>query len=310
MNNRIALLTGATGFIGRHLVPVLQREGWKVRCAVRATKAREDEVIVGPIGPSTDWSEAVRGVQAVVHLAARVHRVSEEGEIDLYRTINTEGTLKLARCAAQAGAKRFVFVSTMLVNGSCSDGREPFRESDQIAPRGVYGASKAAAELGLFGMSAQLSMKIVIIRPPLVYGHGAAGNFGLLVRAIQSGVPLPFGLISNRRAFVGAQNLSSFIANRLSFHDSPYDVFFVADKEQVSTPEFIERIAQAMNRRAPLFPFPIRALELFLRASGRPRIRDSLVGNLEVDLSKLDETGWRPELSLDEGLARAIGKLA
>ncbi len=303
----VVLVTGANGFVGRHLTPVLSRAGWEVRRAVRTSlSSTDDEVAIGSIGPSTDWSDAVAGAQAVVHLAARVHHVNEEGAIDLYRTINTEGTLQLARSAAKAGVKRFIFVSTMLVNGSCTDGRAPFRETDEFAPRGVYGLSKAEAELGLARMSTDVSMQITIIRPPLVYGPGAAGNFRLLVKAIQNGVPLPFGSVSNRRAFVSVQNLASFIANRLAADGKPFDVLLVADKEQVSTPEFINRLAGAMNKKARLFPAPVKALELLLRATGRPRIRDSLVGSLEVDLTKLIATGWQQELSLDKGLSLAV----
>ena len=167
-------------------------------------------------GSLTDWSEAVRGAQAVVHLAARVHHPNEEGAVDLYRTVNTEGTLQLARAAAAAGVKRFIFVSTALVNGSCTDGRAPFREDDDFHPRGIYGLSKAEAELGLAQMSANMPMTVTVLRPPMVYGPGAAGNFKLLVRAIQLGIPLPFASFRNRRAFVSVQNLASFIANRLT----------------------------------------------------------------------------------------------
>ena len=301
----LVLVTGANGFVGRHLTAILSREGWMVRRAVRTSSGMNDEVAIGSIGPSTDWSDAVNGARAVVHLAARAHQVKEEGAIDLYRTINTKGTLQLARSAAEAGVKRFIFVSTMLVNGSCTDGRGPFRENDEFSPRGVYGLSKAEAEIGLAQMSANSPMKITIIRPPLVYGPGAAGNFRLLARAVQLGIPLPFGSIRNRRAFVSVQNLASFIANRLCSDDKPFDVFMVADKEQVSTQEFVKRLGRAMNKQARLFPLPVKALELLLHASGRPRIRDSLVGNLEVDLSKLTATGWQQELSLDESLSIA-----
>jgi nucleoside-diphosphate-sugar epimerase len=303
----VVLVTGANGFVGRHLIPVLSRAGWTVRHAVRSSEPSiNDQVPVGSIGPSTDWSEALAGVQAVVHLAARVHQINEESAMDVYRTINAEGTLHLARSAAKAGVKRFIFVSTMMVNGSCTDERAPFRETDELAPRGVYGVSKAEAELGLAQLSADVPTSITVIRPPLVYGPGAVGNFQLLVKAIRSGTPLPLGAVHNRRAFVSVQNLASFIANRLALNEKPFDVFLVADKEQVSTPEFIGRLAQAMGRKARLFPAPRKALELLLRASGRPRIRDSLVGSLEVDLSKLIATGWQQELALDEGLSIAV----
>ena len=213
----VVLVTGANGFVGRHLPPVLFREGWNVRRAVRSLSRADDDVAIPSIGPLTDWSEAVRGAQAVVHLAARVHHPNEEGAVDLYRTVNTEGTLQLARAAAAAGVTRFIYVSTALVNGSCTDGRAPFREDDDFHPRGIYGLSKAEAELGLAQMSANMPMTVTVLRPPMVYGPGAAGNFKLLVRAIQLGIPLPFASLRNRRAFVSAQNLASFITNRLTY---------------------------------------------------------------------------------------------
>jgi UDP-glucose 4-epimerase len=302
----LVLVTGANGFVGRHLTPILSSKGWLVRRAVRSYSPTGDEVTIGSIGPSTDWADAVNGAQIVVHLAARVHQVNEESAIDLYRAVNTEGTLQLARSAANAGVKRFIFVSTMLVNGSCTDGRAPFCENDAFSPRGVYGLSKAEAEIGLAQIAANTPMKITIIRPPLVYGPGAVGNFRLLVRAVQLGIPLPFGSVRNRRAFVSIQNLASFIANRLSSDDNHFKVFLVADKEQVSTAEFVRKLARAMNRQALLFPAPVKALEFLLRASGRPRIRDSLVGNLEVDLSRLVATHWQHEVSMDEGLSIAV----
>jgi nucleoside-diphosphate-sugar epimerase len=303
----VVLVTGGNGFVGRHLTPVLSQAGWTVRRAVRSPgSSGDDQVVVGSIGPSTDWSEALTGAQAVVHLAARVHQVNEESAMDVYRAINAEGTLELARSAAKVGVKRFIFVSTMLVNGSCTDDRAPFRETDELAPRGVYGVSKAEAELGLKQLSADLPMGITVVRPPLVYGPGAVGNFHLLVKAIRLGIPLPFGAVHNRRAFVGVQNLASFIANSLTHNEKPFDLFLVADKEQVSTPEFIGRLARAMDSKARLFPVPRKALELLLRVSGRPRIRDSLIGSLEVDQSKLIATGWEQELTLDEGLAIAV----
>lgn len=201
----VVLVTGAGGFVGRHLVPVLAAEGWRVRRAVRTLSRSDDEVSIGSIGPVTDWQAALDGAEAVVHLAARVHHPGEESAGELYRAVNTEGTLHLARCAAAAGVRRFVHVSTVLVNGSSTDGRLPFREDDIPAPRGVYGNSKAAAEAGLKQLAETVDMRIAVIRPPLIYGAGALGNLRLLVRAIQRGIPLPFGAIRNRRAFLGVR---------------------------------------------------------------------------------------------------------
>ena len=302
----VVLVTGASGFVGRHLVPVLAREGWRVRRAVRTASGSGDEILIGSIGPATDWQAALAGVEAVVHLAARAHHPGEEHAAELYRTVNTEGTLQLARCAAAAGVRRLVHVSTILVNGSCTDGRAPFREDDIPAPRGVYGISKAAAESGLKDMAGAVDMGVTILRPPLIYGAGVLGNFRLLVKAVQRGIPLPFGAIRNRRAFLGVDNLASFIADRLSGAGGKFDVFLVADEAQISTPEFVRQIARAAGKTARLVPLPVPALQMMLKMSGRPETRDSLIGSMEVDVSKAASTGWRPPLSLEEGLRRAV----
>jgi UDP-glucose 4-epimerase len=302
----VVLVTGAGGFVGSHLVPVLAGEGWRVRRAVRTLSGSDDEVSIGSIGRATDWQAALAGAEGVVHLAARVHHPGEESAGELYRAVNTEGTLQLARCAAAAGVRRFVHVSTVLVNGSSTDGRAPFREDDIPAPRGVYGNSKAAAEAGLKQLAETVDMRITVIRPPLIYGAGALGNFRLLVRAIQRGIPLPFGAIRNRRAFLGVENLASFIANRLSGAGSKFDIFLVADEMQISTPEFVRQIARAAGSTARLVPVPVTALQVLLKMSGRPGARDSLIGSMEIDVSKVAATGWRPPIGMEEGLRRAV----
>ena len=242
----------------------------------------------------------------MVHLAARVHHPREEHASEIYRTINTEGTLHLARCAAKAGVRQFIYLSTILVNGASTDGRAPFREEDPVMPRGVYGLSKAAAETGLEAMAKDTDMSITVVRPPLIYGPGALGNFRLLVKAAERGVPLPFGSIRNRRAFLGVENLASFIVHRLTHPGGKFDVFLVADDEQVSTPEFIRRIATAMGRKPRILPFPLFALKALFRMTGRSEASDSVAGSQEVDTSKALETGWRPPVSLDEGLRNTL----
>src|SRR6266446_4990245 len=188
----VVLLTGANGFVGRNVAPVLMANGMIVRQAVRKPYSHENMVIIDAIGPQTDWEQALLGVDAVLHLAARVHHPREEHAADIYRSINTEGTLHLARCAAKAGVSQFIYLSSVLVNGSSTDGRPPFRE-DLLIPRGVYGLSKAAAEAGLDAMAKDSEMNITVIRPPLIYGVGALGNFKLLAMAVDRGIPLPFG---------------------------------------------------------------------------------------------------------------------
>lgn len=302
------LVTGATGFVGRHLAPAL-REGWIVRRAVRHLPRTGDEVLIQSIGPTTNWRAALVEVDAVVHLAARVHNPNEEHAGELYQTINTLGTLQLAESAARAGVKKFIYVSTILVNGSCTDGRGPFREYDECAPRGVYGISKAQAEIGLKQLAQRSEMTISIVRPPLVYGPGAGGNFRHLARAVKFGIPLPLASIENRRAFIGVQNLVSFISNWLSAENEKFAIYLVADSEQISTPEFIRRIAGAMNRRAFLLPVPMKVLELALRSANRPELRNSLIGSMEVDISAALSTGWKPVISMNEGLRKAFNLL-
>jgi UDP-glucose 4-epimerase len=304
----VVLVTGASGFVGRHVVPALARAGWTVRRAVRNPQGLDDEVVIKAIGADTDWQAALDGVDAVVHLAARVHHKNEEHAVKLYRNVNILGTLHLARSAAASGVRQFIFVSTVLVHGRSNEGRAPFCENDVLTPRGLYGMSKAAAEAGLKTIAQDSAINISVIRPPLVYGAGAKGNFALLKRAVDLGVPLPFAAIRNHRAFVAVQNLSSFIQHRLAFPDpaSNFEIFLVADREQVSTPEFIERLARASGKRARLFGVRPSLLGRLLGAIGRQDTSDSLIGSLELDVSKAMATGWQPEVSLDEGLRLAL----
>jgi UDP-glucose 4-epimerase len=302
----VVLLTGANGFVGRNIAPVLAANGMIVRQAVRKRSSEPNTVVIDTIGPEANWEEALRGVDAVVHLAARVHHPREEHASEIYRSINTDGTLHLARCAAKAGVRQFIYLSTVLVNGSSTDGRSPFREEDPVMPRGVYGLSKAAAEAGLQAIAKDTDMCMTVIRPPLIYGAGALGNFRLLVAAAKRGIPLPFGSIHNRRAFLGVENLASFIVHRLTHPGGKFDVFLVADNEQVSTPEFVRRIAKALGKKSRIVPLPLFALKALFRISGRSEAADSVAGSLEVDMSKAMKTGWRPPFSLEEGLRNTL----
>lgn len=305
-DRQVVLLTGANGFVGKNLTPVLKLSGMIVRQATRNPSPDEASVMVDTIGPHTNWVDALSGVDAVVHLAARVHRPREEHAAELYRSINTDGTLNLARCAAEAGVSHFVYLSTVLVNGSCTDGRPPFCENDILMPRGVYGASKAAAEAGLEAMAKHTSMKFTVIRPPLIYGAGALGNFKLLATAVKKGIPLPFGCIHNRRAFLSVTNLASFIVHRLTHQHGKFDTFLVADEEQISTPDFVRRIENTLGKKSRIVPFPLFALSALFRIGGRSEAFNSVAASLEIDITKALNTGWRPPLNLDEGLRSAL----
>jgi UDP-glucose 4-epimerase len=302
----VVLVTGASGFIGRHLAPALTDQGWLVRRVARRGPLNDNDVLVERIDGKTDWTAALRNVDAVVHLAARVHHPESDRETHLYRSVNRDGTLQLASSAATAGVIHFLFMSTILVNGSKTDGRGPFRESDAPSPKGLYPISKAEAELGLATIARSSNLKVTIVRPPLVYGPSVLGNFRRLHAAIRIGLPLPFSAIQNRRAFVAIENLISFVAKRLGHPDEALETFLIADDEQVSTPEFARRIAKACGGRARLFPLPRSVLNLFFKITGRPQFGDSLLGSLEIDTSKAQSTGWKPNVGLDAGLEFAI----
>jgi UDP-glucose 4-epimerase len=304
----VVLITGANGFVGRHVAPALAREGFEVRRAVRRLSGEAGEVVIDALGPSTDWQAALVGVDRVVHLAARVHHQHDERSYEVYRNTNVEGTLRLARSAIEAGVRQFIFLSTVLVHGRSNDGRPPFREEDVLTPSGLYGQSKAEAEAGLKSAAQGHDMCVTVVRPPLIYGSGAKGNFASLAKAVRLGLPLPFGAIRNQRAFVSVQNLSSFIAFRLAWPTPRFDVFLVADNEQVSTAEFIRRLATAAGVKPHLFPAPTSLLNGLLTVSGRSDARQSLIGSQQLDISKAASIGWRPPYTLDEGLSLALSE--
>jgi UDP-glucose 4-epimerase len=310
MNKPVVLVTGASGFVGQHLESTLVRDGCVVRRVVRARSGPNDGSVIREIGPTTDWQSALVGVDTVVHLAARVHRQNDEHNFDLYHTTNTEGTLRLANAATDAGVRQFIFISTVLVHGRTNDGRAPFSEKDSLTPRGSYGHSKAAAELGLESVALKSGMRVTIVRPPLVYGAGAKGNFSVLAKAVKFGMPLPFASIRNRRAFLSVQNLASFISYRILHPGEKFDVFLVADDEQVSTPEFIRQLAKAAGAPARLFSLPMIVLDAVFKVGARMDAHDSLIGSLELDLSKAASTGWRPEVTQSEGLCLALREQA
>lgn len=302
----VVLVTGAAGFVGRHLAPALSKEGWLVRRAVRHRTGEDDEVVIPSIGSATSWQAALEGVDAVVHLAARVHHRVDAREAELYRTINVDGAAQLAQSAASAGIRHFVFVSTVLVHGRSNDGRAPFTENDVLVSRGLYSESKVKAETALKSIAQKSNMLVTVLRPPLIYGAGAKGNFALLVRAVKLGVPLPFGAIQNNRAFLSVENLVSFISHRLSRAEGKFEIFLIADGEHVSTPEFVKRLAAAAGKKARLFSMPASALGVLLKLAGRVEMRDGLIGSLRLDLSKAASTGWKPPITLNEGLRRAL----
>jgi nucleoside-diphosphate-sugar epimerase len=306
------LVTGATGFVGRALVARLLSEGRAVRGAVRASPTQlppqVEPVAVGDIGPETDWTRAVEGVDGVVHLAARVHMTGEDAStaLPLFRAINAAGSEALARAARVAGVRRFVLISTTTVYGDRSHGR-PFDESSPAGPASPYAQSKLEAEQLVAGALAGSPTELVILRPPLVYGPNAKGNFARLVRLVQRGVPLPLASVRNRRSLVFVDNLVDAIVRVLDHPDAAGRTYVVSDGDDVSTPDLIARVAAALGRQARLLPFPPGLLRLAGTLLGRGDEMSRLLGDMVVDSSRIRaEVGWRPPFGLDQALARSV----
>jgi nucleoside-diphosphate-sugar epimerase len=303
------LVTGATGFVGTALVSRIARDDrFAVRAVVRhhtASMPTGVECVPGDLSPDADWRPALAGVNAVVHLAARVHVMRETAPDPLaeYRRVNVGGTLNLAHQAAAAGVRRFVYLSSVKVHGET--GR--YSEGDPPGPEDAYGVSKHEAELGLRRITAETGMDVVIIRAPLVYGSGVRANFGALMRTVAWGIPLPLGAIENRRSLVALDNLVDFILTCLEHPAASNETFLVSDGEDLSTTELIRRLAGAMGRRARLIPVPAPVLMAAATLVGRRDVAGRLLGSLQVDITKArQKLAWVPPVSVDEGLRRAV----
>ena len=308
----LLLVTGAGGFVGRALCAGLVSRGVAVRGTSRSARkvsAGVETALVKCIDEHTDWRGVLTGCDAVVHLAARVHVVQDAATHPWaeFRRVNTQGSLNVARQAASAGLRRVVFISSIGVNGA-ETFQQPYTALDRASPHSPYAVSKYEAELGLQALAAETGMEVVIIRPPLVYGPYAPGNFGLLMRWLKRGVPLPLGAIHNRRSLVALDNLVDLIMICLTHPAAANQTFLVSDDEDVSTTELLRRMGQAMGHQARLIPLPASWLKLAASLVGRPDVAQRLCGSLQVDIEKTRRLlGWTPPISLDEGLRRAAG---
>jgi len=332
--NRI-LTTGANGFIGKTLCKRLLADGYQVRGAVRSAAQMTslpsgvEGAHVGDIGPETDWSEALDDIEGIVHLAARVHvmRESTADPIAAYREVNVEGTKCLAIAAANAGVKRFVYISSIKVNGESTGDesrgqwsvisgqektevrgqegelKEAFSEKNIPEPRDPYAVSKWEAEQVLREVAVDTGLEVVILRPPLVYGPGVGANFLRLIKLVKLGVPLPFGCVKNRRSLIYIGNLVDAIVNCMTNPNAAGKTYFVSDGDDVSTPELIRRIAYSMGRPARLYFFPTKFIQLAAKLSGRSAIVDRLVSSLTVNISKIkSDLKWIPPYTMNQGL--------
>lgn len=304
------LVTGASGFVGRSLSLKTLAEGWQVRGTLlqeeppNALISGVEPVVIELLGVDTSCPHAVEGIDTVIHLAARVHVLKEVASNPLseFRKTNTDGTFHLARQSAEAGVRRFVFMSTIGVNGNTS-GSRAFTENDYPDPHNPYSVSKLEAEIGLREISEKTGMELVVVRAPLVYGPGNPGNFLSLLRIIAKGIPLPLASISNQKSFLYVENLADALVCCATHPAAAGQTYLVSDNEAVSTPELIRRTAAALGVPARLFPVPASLMQLAGTVTGKRAAVNRLLGSLTVDSSRIRrELGWQPPFTMTEGL--------
>lgn len=305
------LVTGATGFVGMALCHVLNASH-AVRAVARlpggAGLPDSVEIVAGELSCDEDWSRSLAGVDAVIHCAARVHVMSEQSADPLaeFRRVNVDGTMHLAKQCALAGVRRFIFVSSIKVNGEQTRPGSPFVADQTPNPEDPYGISKKEAEDSLRTLAQETGMEVVIIRPPLVYGPGVKANFLTMMRWLKRGVPLPLGAVMcNARSLVALDNLVDLIVTCIDHPAAANQTFLVSDGESLSTTALLCRMGEALGRPARLIPVPVPLLQMGAVLLGRRDIAQRLCGSLEVDIGKTRELlGWTPPISVDEGLRR------
>jgi len=306
------LITGANGFVGSYLAKKLSNvPAVKLTLASRvASPAQWGRTFkVNQIDSTTEWSEALVGCRYVIHTTERAHVMNDKDSDPLteYRRVNVDGTINLARQAAEAGLRRFIFISSIKVNGEQTSLGNPFTAEDIPAPEDAYGISKYEAEQGLLKIAADTGLEVVIIRPPLVYGPGVKGNFFSMMRIVKKGTPLPLGAIKNKRSLVALDNLVDLISTCIEHPAAANQVFLAGDGEDLSTTELLRGVAKAAGMTSRLIPLPASVLMFVAFLLGKRTVAQKLLGSLQVDISKtrvlLD---WTPPLSVEEGLSRCF----
>jgi nucleoside-diphosphate-sugar epimerase len=319
----IVLVTGGTGFVGSQLLWQLSQDtALRLRASVRTTAENLPDQVsvcqVGDIDAETAWQEALVDCKTVIHTAARSH-IMDDAALDPlteFRRVNVEGSLNLARQAIFAGVKRFVFLSSIKVNGEMTRPGLPFTPNDVHVSDDPYGLSKYEAEQGLLALAQETGMEVVIIRPPLVYGPGVKANFSSMMKWINRSIPLPFGAIHNQRSLVALDNLVSFIslcADREKSPKAANQVFLISDGEDVSTTQLLRKVGQTLNHHSPLgikawlVPIPVFIMTFVAKLLGKGAVANRLFGSLQVDSSKVrDLLGWKPVITMDEQLKKTV----
>lgn len=312
---RKVLLTGATGFLGRGVLNRLIADGmYDVSAIVHNTDAMLPKGItryaLSDLSHNTDWSMALGDVRAVIHCAGLNNILNDNVSVCLakYRQVNVEGTVLLARHALTAGVKRFVYVSSIKVNGETTLPGKPFNADDTPAPEDAYSISKKEAEDALLNLAKDTTMEVVIIRPPLIYGPGVKGNFALMMQLITKGCPLPFGAVrNNRRSFVALDNVVDLIVTCIDHPKAANEVFLVSDGEDISTAELFERLSMAMGRHVRLVSVPVGLIKFVSAILKKGDLARRLCSSLQVDICKTKELlSWQPPVSMEIGLQRTV----
>jgi len=311
--NRI-LVTGATGFVGNAVLCQLSLSSVGslvagLRKQTHGLPQGVEPIVVGDLLAGTDYSPVFKhDVDVLVHCAARVHIMDDHTTDPLaeFRKVNVAGTLNLAKQAAKAGVKRFVFISSIKVNGEATDG-VPFTADDKAMMSDPYGVSKYEAEQGLLKVSQETGMEVVIIRPPLIYGPSVKANFQKMMQWMKQGVPLPLGAVYNKRSLVALDNLVDFIVLCTHHPKAANEIFLISDGEDVSTTELLRKVAKAMGKKAHLLPVPVGLMMFVAKLVGKEDVANRLFGSLQVDSSKARKLlGWKPVIGMDEQLRKTV----
>lgn len=300
-------ITGATGFVGSALFQALRanpKHAVKGFCRTLPKEGVTEGLLALGNLESADFSQALLGVDVVIHTAARAHVLKEEASNPLaaFRKVNVDGTLQLARQAIEADVKRFVFISSIGVNGGSTQG-VPFSEADAPNPHTSYAQSKLEAEQALKHLCKQAGMELVIIRPPLIYAAHAPGNFALLLKVVSKQLPLPFGSVKNQRSFIALENIVDFIIQCVEHPQAANQTFVVADDGPISTPQLLKLLAQGMGKKIFLLPVPVKLMEVGAKLLGRQAMFEQLCGSLEVDITKAKTLlSWQPPVSTAQAM--------
>jgi nucleoside-diphosphate-sugar epimerase len=305
-------ITGATGFLGKPLTKELSEKFCDDAITpILRNSSKEfnnfDCIVVNDIGPMTDWSDKLDGIDCVIHCAARVHVMNDADEdpLESFREINVRGTLALAKAAVRSSVKRFIFVSSIKVNGESTTCSLPYKASDDAYPQDPYGISKAEAEEGLQLISDETGMEVVIIRPPLVYGPGVKANFEAMLKLVSTGIPLPFGCINqNKRSMVYVENLISLIIECIKNPNAANHTFLVSDDDDLSTKAFVKSLSAGLGKSGLMLPVPNVLFFLAGKVLGKSAVIDRLCGSLQVDISHTKTTlNWHPPFTVVQGFA-------